>query len=85
VVIVGGLIVVSFLARCIFFIIVLSANFTSSVYMFIVLMLTEVMMMFFIGIQFNWKYLTQGTTSSTGSKKTTVNSRSTPTGTNSET
>ena len=39
----GALIVSAFMLRCIFFIILLAVDFTSAVYLFIVLMLTEVL------------------------------------------
>ena len=53
---IGAIIVSSFFLRCIFFIILLAAEFTSSIYMFIVLMITEVFMIFLIHLQFNEKY-----------------------------
>ena len=52
----GAIIVVAFLLRCVFFIILLAAEFTSSIYMFIVLMITEVFMIFLIHLQFNLRY-----------------------------
>ena len=52
----AAIIVPSFLLRCIFFIIILAGDFTSAIYMFIVLMVTEVFMMFLAQLQFNGKY-----------------------------
>jgi hypothetical protein len=54
--VIAGTIISSFLLRCIFFIIVLAVDFTSSIYMFIVLMITEVLMMFFLQLQLNYVY-----------------------------
>jgi hypothetical protein len=53
VVVIGGMICFSFLARCIFFLIILSVDFVSSVYMFCVLFTTEVLMMFIVQLQMN--------------------------------
>lgn len=53
VVVVGGIINFAFLLRCVFFLIVLSVDFVSDIYMFIVLLITEVIMMFVIQLQFN--------------------------------
>ena len=52
----GVIVVCSFFLRCIFFIILLAAEFTSSIYMFIVLMITEVLMIFLIHLLFNMRY-----------------------------
>ena len=67
VLIVGGVLVFSFLLRCILFIIVLSLNLTSAVYMFITLFITEVLMMLIIALQFTIKVIrtAHGTFSST--------------------
>ena len=54
VMVIGGVIVVSFFVRCILFIIILAADFVSSVYMFITLMITEVFLLFFLQLQFNF-------------------------------
>jgi magnesium-transporting ATPase (P-type) len=74
VMVVGVTFIVSFLARCVFFLIILSVGFVSDIYMFIVLFLTEVMMMFFIQLQFNFKlfrlleiYVKSTTSSKSGS------------------
>mmetsp|Transcript_43049 Transcript_43049/g.60378 ORF Transcript_43049/g.60378 Transcript_43049/m.60378 type:complete len:140 (+) Transcript_43049:78-497(+) len=48
VLVIGGVIVVSFFVRSLLFIILLAADFVSSIYMFITLMITEVLMMFFL-------------------------------------
>ena len=53
VMVIGGAIVLSFLIRCVLFIIILAVEFVSSVYMFITLMITEVFLLFFLQLQFN--------------------------------
>ena len=53
VLVIGGVIVVSFFIRSLLFLILLAADFISSVYMFITLMITEVLMIFFLQLQFN--------------------------------
>ena len=53
----GALIVSSFMLRCVFFIILLAADFTSDIYLFIVLLLTEVIMIFFVQLEFNKRFL----------------------------
>ena len=53
VMVIGGVIVLSFFVRCILFIIILAVEFVSSVYMFITLMITEVFLLFFLQLQFN--------------------------------
>ena len=52
---IGGLITFSFLIRCLLYIIILAVEFTSSIYLFIVLFLTEVLVMFFAGLLFHKK------------------------------
>ena len=52
----GALIVSSFMLRCVFFIILLAADFTSDIYLFIVLLLTEVIMIFFVQLEFNKRF-----------------------------
>ena len=52
VMVVGGVICFSFLLRCILFVILLAADFVSSVYLFITLMITEVIPMTILLIQF---------------------------------
>jgi hypothetical protein len=51
--IVGGVISFSFLLRCILFVILLAADFASSVYLFITLFVTEVLPMSILLILFN--------------------------------
>ena len=53
VMVIGGVIVLSFFVRCILFVIILAVEFVSSVYMFITLMITEVFLLFFLQLQFN--------------------------------
>ena len=57
VMVIGGVIVVSFFVRCILFIIILAVDFVSSVYMFVTLMITEVFLLFFLQLQFNFPVL----------------------------
>ena len=57
VMVIGGTIVFAFFVRCILFIIVLAVEFTSAIYMFITLMITEVLLMFFLQLQFNSSYV----------------------------
>lgn len=54
----GALIVFTFLLRCIFFIIILAVDFASSIYMFIILFITEVLLIFLAQLSFNWKMMT---------------------------
>ena len=54
VLVIGGVLVFSFFIRSILFIIILALEFTSSVYMFITLMITEVFVFFFLQLQFNF-------------------------------
>ena len=80
VMVIGGVIVLSFFLRSILFIIILAAEFKSSIYMFITLMITEVLVMFFLQLQFNFSIfgliLKSGTTSgSTQTNTRTSNSR----------
>jgi hypothetical protein len=42
--------------RCVLFIILLAIDFTSSVYLFITLMITEVLMVFFVQLEFNRQF-----------------------------
>ena len=53
VMVIGGVIVLSFFVRCVLFVIILAVEFVSSVYMFITLMITEVFLLFFLQLQFN--------------------------------
>ena len=57
VMVIGGTIVLSFFLRCILFIIILAVEFVSSIYMFITLMITEVFLLFFLQLQFNFAYV----------------------------
>ena len=57
VMVIGGSIILSFLVRCILFIIILAVDFVSSVYMFITLMITEVFLLFFLQLQFNFPHV----------------------------
>ncbi len=50
---IGAIIVTSFMLRCILFIILLAVNFISDIYLFITLMITEVIMMFLVQMEFN--------------------------------
>ena len=56
VMVIGGVIVLSFFIRCILFIIILAVEFVSSVYMFVTLMITEVFLLFFLQLRFNSSY-----------------------------
>jgi len=49
---IGAIIVSSFMLRCILFIVLLTADFISNIYLFITLMITEVLMIFFVQIEF---------------------------------
>lgn len=65
---VGIVITSSYLLRCILFLIVLSADFVSSIYMFITLMITEVIPMIFLFLLFNQrriKYIASKTRTNT--------------------
>ena len=53
VMVIGGVIVLFFLIRSILFLIILVVDFTSSVYMFITLMITEVFLILFLQLQLN--------------------------------
>jgi len=53
---IGALIVSAFMLRCILFLIILAADFESSIYMFITLFLTEVLLMFLIQLEFNKRF-----------------------------
>tara|TARA_R110002050_G_scaffold208134_1_gene344150 strand:- start:156 stop:539 length:384 start_codon:yes stop_codon:yes gene_type:complete len=55
----GSVIVSSFMLRCILFIILLAADITSDIFLFIIIFITEAMMIFAAQIIFNWKYLSQ--------------------------
>ena len=59
VIVVGGTFTIAFLIRSILFLIILVADFASSIYMFITLFLTEVLMMTFLLIQFNQRQFAQ--------------------------
>jgi hypothetical protein len=51
----GGILNLSFLARCVLFLILLTVNFVSDIYLFLTLFFTEVLMMFIMQLQFNMK------------------------------
>mmetsp|Transcript_42837 Transcript_42837/g.60065 ORF Transcript_42837/g.60065 Transcript_42837/m.60065 type:complete len:93 (+) Transcript_42837:274-552(+) len=53
VIVVGGVFTVAFFVRSILFLIILAADFESSVYMFITLFITEVIMMVFLLVQYS--------------------------------
>ena len=53
VMVIGGVLVLSFFIRCVLFVIILAVEFKSSIYMFITLMITEVFLLFFLQLQFN--------------------------------
>ena len=53
----GSLIVGSFMLRCLLFIILLALDTTSDVFLFCILLFTEVIMIFCAQLIFNWKYL----------------------------
>ena len=55
---VGAVIVSSFLLRCILFIILLAVNFISDIYLFVTLMITEVVTIFLIQAEFNKRFYT---------------------------
>ena len=74
VLIVGGVLVGSFLLRCILFIIVLSLDLKSAVYMFITLFITEVLMMLVIALQFTMKVLRTAHSSMTGASDSSAGS-----------
>ena len=67
VVVVGAVINVSFLVRCILFLILLSTSLVSSVYLFVTLMVTEVLPMIFLFIQFNHRRISMISSGTTGS------------------
>jgi len=69
----GAVIVSAFMLRCVFFIILLAADFTSSIYLFIVLMLTEVLMIFFVQAEFNKKFFINVATGASGVIPTGMN------------
>lgn len=74
---VGIVITLSYLLRCILFLIVLSAEFVSSIYMFITLMITEVIPMIFLFLLFNQRRiqtLASKTTTKTNSGGSSGNS-----------
>ena len=65
VMVVGGVINIAFLVRCILFLILLSASIVSSVYLFITLMVTEVLPMSFLLVQFNYRRIAELSSSAT--------------------
>jgi len=53
---IGAIIVSAFMLRCVLFIILLAVDFISDIYLFITLMITEVIMMFLVQMEFNKKF-----------------------------
>ena len=53
----GTIIVSSFMLRCVLFIILLALDTTSNVFLFLILLFTEVFMIFAAQLLFNWKYI----------------------------
>ena len=53
----GSIIVSSFMLRCILFIILLALDITSDIFLFLILLFTEVFMIFAAQLLFNWKYI----------------------------
>ena len=53
----GSIIVSSFMLRCILFIILLALDTTSDIFLFLILLFTEVFMIFAAQMLFNWKYI----------------------------
>ena len=49
----GAATIISFFLRCILFLILLAADITSDIYLFIVLFLTEVLLFFYVAIELN--------------------------------
>jgi hypothetical protein len=54
---IGTSVVVSLLLRCILFLIILAIELISDVYLFITLMITEVLMMFVVQLKLNQKFV----------------------------
>ena len=67
VVVIGAIFTFAFLLRSILFLIILAADFESSVYMFITLFITEVLMMTLLLIQFNKRQVQRAGRSATSS------------------
>ena len=73
----GSIIVSSFMLRCILFIILLALDTTSDIFLFLILLFTEVFMLFAAQLLFNWKYLANFVqTGSSGVLPTGVNNQS---------
>jgi hypothetical protein len=65
--------------RCVLFIILLAVNFISDIYLFITLMITEVIMMFLVQLEFNKKFFTSIVTGATSVMPSGANLSSTQT------
>ena len=78
--VVGGVISISFLIRCILFVILLAAEIISSIYLFITLFVTEIIPMTILLIQFYFFYVLKAISSATSAgtqHATTSNSEDT--------
>eukprot|EP00008_Paramoeba_atlantica_P010747 CAMPEP_0201480978 /NCGR_PEP_ID=MMETSP0151_2-20130828/5324_1 /ASSEMBLY_ACC=CAM_ASM_000257 /TAXON_ID=200890 /ORGANISM="Paramoeba atlantica, Strain 621/1 / CCAP 1560/9" /LENGTH=1727 /DNA_ID=CAMNT_0047862983 /DNA_START=164 /DNA_END=5347 /DNA_ORIENTATION=+ len=78
VMVIGGVIVLSFFLRSILFIIILAVDFKSSIYMFITLMITEIFLLFFLQLQFNSSQIRM-LLGGSSARSTLVSGQSTPT------
>ena len=72
----------AFMLRCVLFIILLAVDFISDIYLFITLMITEVIMMFLVQLEFNQKFFSSLVTGATsvmpsGANLSTTNTEST--------
>ena len=65
----GGIICIAFTLRCILFLVLLAIELSSSIYLFITLMITEVIMMIAIQIQFFKRQAQQSSSSSSTDTK----------------
>ncbi len=70
---IGAVIVSAFMLRCVLFIILLAVNFISDIYLFITLMITEVIMMFLVQLEFNKKFFVSLLTGATSVLPTGAN------------
>ena len=69
----------AFMLRCVLFIILLAVDFISDIYLFITLMITEVIMMFLVQLEFNKKFFTSLATGATSVMPSGANLSSTNT------
>jgi len=76
---IGAIIVSAFMLRCVLFIILLSVDFISDIYLFITLMITEVIMMFLVQAEFNKKFFTSVVTGASSVMPSGANLSSTQT------